>query len=92
MEFITGLYTKTHSEKMKLIETSNVSELSETILFYDSLPKETLHKPLDEKDAKIFQLEKKVSFLMERINGFERKIFELEEMYLDMSIKINKSE
>lgn len=90
--FITDSYTKIYNEKIELIKNSKMEELTETCLFNDSLPKETLNRFLDDKDIKIFQLEKRVSFLTERLNRFEEKITELEDMYLDMSIRINKSD
>jgi len=88
MNFITETYNTVHKQKMDLINGDKVSimTLTEATVFSDSLPKETLNKSLDEKDIKIFQLEKKLATLTDKLNQIEEKMKEIEEMYLDISI------
>ncbi|VBB18499.1 hypothetical protein YASMINEVIRUS_962 [Yasminevirus sp. GU-2018] len=87
---ITKTFERVYREKMAMIEGCEVAHLNETVLFRDEPVREEISKPLDAKEIKIYELEKKVAYLSEKFNAMAEKFAELEEMYLDMSIKVNK--
>jgi hypothetical protein len=85
---IRDIYQTTHCSKVLILDAPDTIE--ET-LFEDAPPDEILHQPLDAKDRKIDQLEKKIEALNQKLNMFLKKLVEMEEIILDISIERSKA-
>jgi len=100
---ITDTYDNVHKSKIAMLNGANIAYVNRSTLFEDAPREEklvpvptspddiqSLMHVIDEKDRKIDALEKRVESLSVRLNMVLTKITELEDIFLDVSIRMNK--
>jgi hypothetical protein len=104
VNLITETYEKVYQDKIMILNQNNIEHINELTLFEDAQRAEKLNtsdvgdsdaikrltRIIDEKDKRIDVLEKKVESLNSKLNLVLTKIIDLEEIYLDLSIRSNK--
>ena len=84
---IVSKYETIYQEKYNMLHKTDILKDE---LFVDAPPTETLNKPLDPKDRRIDDLEKKVRSLTSKLKQTLEKVIDLEDLMLDISIKLEK--
>ncbi len=84
---ITNMFQNTYYEKLHLLNQDNMVEEK---LFEDKPLKETLNQIIEPYERQTHALEWKFISLNQRLSFAETKIIELEEIILDLSIKLSK--
>jgi len=104
VNLITETYEKVYHDKMLILSQNNIEHINEFTLFEDAQRVEKVNiveicgsdaikrltRIIDEKDKRIDVLEKKVESMNSKLNLVLTKIIDIEEIYLDLSIRVNK--